>query len=144
MRPRGLHRLACVLGKRATLGAMSTIACAAVLASCGEDSSEDEGTIPAETGASIETKLDEVETQFNDGQCEEAEATATQIQAAIGALGSSVKGQLEEALVEASGNLVTLVREDCEPVDKPVDKPSDTGNDDEPSGATGPEGAAAP
>ena len=31
MRPRGLHRLACVLGKRATLGAMSTIACAASL-----------------------------------------------------------------------------------------------------------------
>jgi hypothetical protein len=142
MRPRGLHRLACVLGKRATLGAMSTIACAAVLASCGEDSSEDEGSIPSETASSIQTKLDEVEAQFSDGQCEEAEATATQIQAAIGALGTNVKGQLEEALVEASGNLVTLVREDCEPVDKPSD--SDEDGDEAPTGATGPDGAGAP
>jgi hypothetical protein len=139
MRPRGLHRLAFVLGKRATLGAMSTALCAAALAACGEDTSEDEGSIPSQTGSSILSKLDEVETQVENGQCEEAEATAAQIQAAIAALGSNVKGELEETLVEASGNLVTLVRDDCEPVDQPSD--GDDGDDDEPSGATGEEGA---
>ena len=45
MRPRRLHRLARVLGKRATLGAMSTIACAATLAACGE-SDDPEPSIP--------------------------------------------------------------------------------------------------
>lgn len=132
MRPTGLHRLARVLGKRATLGAMSAIACAAALASCG-GSEEDEGTIPTQTGQNILTKLDDVEQQFDAGECDAAEASALQIQAAIAGL-NSVKGNLEEALVEASGNLVTLVREDCEPADEEKEPP------EPPSGATGEEG----
>jgi hypothetical protein len=134
MRPRRVHTLACVLGKRATLGAMSTIACAAVLASCGGDSEEDEGSIPAQTGTNILSKLDEVEAEVEEGQCDAAAATAAEIQAAIAGLGSSVKGELEETLVEASDSLVTLVRDDCVQEDKP---PKD---DEEPTGASGEEG----
>ena len=133
MRPRGLHTLARVLGKRATLGAMSTIACAAMLAACGGSEDPDEGSIPAQTGENIITKLDEVQTQFDDGECEAAAASAAQVQAAVAGLGSNVKGDLEAALVEASSNLVSIVRDDCVPREKPPE-------DDDPSGATGEEG----
>ena len=46
-----------------------------------------------------------------------------------------MKGELEEALVEASGNLVTLVRDDCEPAEEPPPE-------EDPTGATGEEGVA--
>lgn len=137
MRPTGLHRLARVLGKRATLGAMSTIACAAALAACGEGSDEDEGTIPKQTGDAIVAKLNVVQQQFDAGACDDAEASATQVQAAIAGLESNVKGDLEEALVKASANLVTLVRDECEPAEEK--EPPD---DEPPTGATGEEGAA--
>ena len=136
MRPSGLHTLARVLGKRATLGAMSTIACAIALASCGEGSDEDEGTIPEQTGDAIVQKLDVVQQQFDAGECDDAEASAAQVQAAIAGLESDVEGDLEEALVQASANLVTLVRDECEPAEEkdPPDEPT--------TGATGEEGAA--
>jgi crotonobetainyl-CoA:carnitine CoA-transferase CaiB-like acyl-CoA transferase len=134
MKPRGLHRLARVLGKRATLGAMSTIACAAVLAACGEESKEDEGFIPAQTGENILLKLDEVQARFDDGKCDEAAASAAQIQAAVAGI-QTVKGDLEEALVKASDNLVTLVREDCEPAEEKIPE-----EEEDPTGTTGEEG----
>ena len=134
MRPRGLHRLARVLGKRATLGAMSTIACAIALASCGEGSDEDEGTIPKQTGDAIVAKLDVVQQQFDAGECDAAEASAAQVQAAIAGLDSNVQGDLEEALVKASANLVTLVRDECEPAEEKLPDEPDTG-------ASGEEGA---
>jgi hypothetical protein len=111
---------------------MSTIVCATVLAACGGGDEVDEGTIPLQTGENIVTKLDEVQSQVDDGECDTAEATAAQIQAAIAGI-NTVKGELEETLVEASGKLVTLVRDDCVPAEEP---PDETG------GATGEEGVA--
>jgi hypothetical protein len=136
MRPSELHRLARVLGKRATLGAMSTIACAAVLAACGGGSEDDEGSIPAQAAESIETMLDDVQEAFDAGECEAAAASAAEIQATIAGLGADVEGDLEEALVQASDNLVTLVREDCKPPEE--EPPTD---EVPPTGVTGEEGA---
>ena len=129
MRPKGLHRLGAVPGIRARLGVMCAIACATSIAACGGGDEETDGTIPQTTGDAIVMKLEEVRTQFDAGDCDAAEATAEQIQGAIAGLGSNVEGELEQALVQASGNLVKLTREDCE-----EPPPPDTG-------ATGEEGA---
>lgn len=133
MKPRGLHRLARVLGKRATLGAMSTIACAAALAACGEGD-EPEPSIPEGTGDQIVTSLEIVRDAVAEGKCDEAEAIALNIRNAIGELPADVPDDLEQALVRGSDNLIQQIPEQCEPVDKEPPEP--------PTGATGEEGAA--
>jgi hypothetical protein len=134
MRPRRLHTLARVAGKRARLGAMCAIVCVTSLAACGGGGEDPEPTIPPQTGENIVTKLEDVQSQVDAGECATAELSALQIEAAISDLGPDVKGDLEEALVKASGNLVTLVREDCQPADEPDPQP------EPPTGPSGEEG----
>ncbi len=113
---------------------MCAIVCATSLIACGGADEKDEGTIPSQTGEAIVTKLGDLDSELAAGECDSAEATATQIQAAIQGLGSNVEGELEETLVKASSNLVQLVREECEPAEEPL-PPEPT------TGATGEEGA---
>ena len=134
MRPRAVHRLASVLGKRATLGAMSTIACAAVLAACGEDD-ETEPTIPQEAGDAIVTALDTVEERVDEGDCEGAETKAEGVRDAISALPDDVPADLQRALVQGADNLIQQTQEQCEPAEEEPPPPPDTG-------ATGLEGVS--
>jgi hypothetical protein len=138
MKPRGLHRLACVPGKRATLGAMSTIACVATLAACGE-SDDPEPSIPQGTGNAIVGALENIEDLVEAGECEQAAASAENVRNAIGGLPADVPDDLQQALVQASDNLVSLTRDEdqCQPEEEPP--PPDA---EEPTGATGEEGAA--
>ncbi len=138
MKPRRLHRLACVPGKRATLGAMSTIACVATLAACGE-SEDPEPSIPEGTGNAIVGALEDIQGLVEAGECEQAAVTAENVRNAIGDLPAEVPDDLQQALVQASDNLVTLTRDEdqCQPKEKP---PPD---EEEPvEGATGEEGVA--
>jgi hypothetical protein len=138
MKPRGLHRLASVLGKRATLGAMSTIACVATLAACGK-SEDPEPSIPQGTGDAIVTALDSVQDQVDAGDCDAAEATAQHVRDAIGGLPADVPDDVQQALVKGSDNLVAQTRDptQCEQAEpKEKEEPVDTG------GATGEEGVA--
>ena len=125
MRPRGLHRLARVLGKRATLGAMSTIACAATLAACGE-SDDPEPSIPQGAGDAIVSALDRVQDQVDAGDCDAAEATAQNVRDAIGGLPADVPDDVQQTLVQGSDNLVQQTREQCEPAEE-EEPPPDTG-----------------
>ena len=133
MRPRGLHTLARVLGKRATLGAMSTIACALAMSACGGE--DEEGTIPQDQGDQIVALLDQLDQRVDDGNCVAAQATALEIVRRVEALPEEVDGELRETLVTASGNLVTQSRDSdqCQEAEEPLE---------EPSGATGEEGVA--
>ncbi len=133
MRPRGLHTLARVLGKRATLGAMSTIACALAMSACG--GKDEEGTIPQDQGDQIVALLDQLDQRVDDGNCVAAQATALEIVRRVEALPEEVDGELRETLVTASGNLVTQSRDSdqCQEAEEPLE---------EPSGATGEEGVA--
>jgi hypothetical protein len=133
MRPRGLHRLACVLGKRATLGAMSTIACALAMSACGGN--DEEGTIPEDQGNQIVALLDQLDQRVDDGNCAGAQATAQEIVNRVEALPQAVDGELRETLVTASDNLVSQTRDpdQCQEAEDPLE---------EPSGATGEEGVA--
>jgi hypothetical protein len=135
MRPRGVHTLACVLGKRATLGAMSTIACVATLAACGE-SEDPEPSIPPTLGNNIVAALDRVETFVEEGKCDEAEATAQNVRNAIGGLPADVPDDLQQTLVRASDNLVQQTQDQCEPAEEPEKEPKEK----EPTGASGEEG----
>ena len=126
MRPRGLHRLARVLGKRATLGAMSTIACAVVLAACGEDD-ELEPSIPADRGTEIVDALERVRDRVESGDCDGAEATAQSIRDAISALPAEVPDELQQALVQGSDNLISQTREQCEPAEEDPPPEPETG-----------------
>ena len=136
MRPRRLHTLALVLGKRAKLGAMSTIACAALLASCGE-SDDPEPSIPEVRGDEIVAALDKAQTEVEAGECDDAQATAQNIRDAIGALPPDVPDDIQQTLVRASDNLVAQTRDpdQCE-----QDDPEPPAPEPEP-GATGEEGA---
>lgn len=129
-----MHRLACVAGKRATLGAMSTIACALALSACG--GKDEEGTIPQDQGDQIVALLDQMDQRVDDGNCVAAQATALEIVRRVQALPEEVDGELREALVTASDNLVSQSRDSdqCQEAEEPVE---------EPSGATG-EGGVAP
>lgn len=132
MRPRELHTLARVLGKRATLGAMSTIACALAMSACGGN--DEEGTIPQDQGDQIVALLDQLDQRVDDGNCVAAQATALEIVRRVEALPEEVDGELRETLVTASGNLVSQSRSDqCQEAEEPLE---------EPSGATGEEGVA--
>ena len=131
MRPRGLHTLARVLGKRATLGAMSTIACVGALAACGE-SEDPEPSIPQGTGDAILRALDEVQAFVDEGECDAAEARAQTVRNAIGDLPVDVPDDVEQTLVQASDNLVGQTRTQCEQAEEPPE--------DDPTGATGEEG----
>jgi hypothetical protein len=135
MRPRRLHRLARVLGKRATLGAMSTIACVATLAACGGKDEED--TIPQDQGDQIVALLDQLDQRVDDGNCVAAQATALEIVRRVEALPKEVDGELRETLVTASDNLVSQSRDpdQCQEAEEPLEE--------EPSGATG-EGGVVP
>jgi hypothetical protein len=134
MSTRGLHRLARVLGKRATLGAMSTIACAAALAACGE-SEDPKPTISQGASDALIAALDRVQDLVDAGDCTGAEATAQNVRDAIDGLPADVPDDVEQTLVKASDNLVSQTRTQCEPADEPPE-------DEDPSGATGEEGVA--
>jgi len=136
MRLKRLHRLAHVLGKRATLGAMSTIACAAALAACGE-SDDPEPSIPEPAGNAIVAALDKAQTAIEQGECDDAEAIAQNIRDAIGAHPPDVPDDIQQTLVRASDNLVAQTRDpdQCEQQD-----PEPPAPEPEP-GATGEEGA---
>lgn len=134
MRPRGLHRLARVPGKRATLGAMSTIACAAVLVACGEDDELDP-SIPPERGPEIVEALERVRDRVEAGDCDGAEATAQSVRDAISALPAAVPDELQQALVQGSDNLIQRIPEQCEPAEEDLEPAPEP----EP-GATGAEG----
>ena len=136
MRPRGLHRLARVPGKRATLGAMSTIACVAALAACGEED-EPEPSIPPDAGTAIVEALDRVRERVESGDCDGAEATAQSVRDAIAALPAAVPDDLQQALVQGSDNLIQRIPDQCEPAEEePEPEP-----EPEIGGATGAEGA---
>ena len=107
------------------------------LAACGGEE-EPEGTIPPETGQGIVQRLDQLEDQVENGECDDAEQSALAVAEAVKTLPAEVDGELRETLVEASANVVTLTREDCE---EPPDKPEKDPVVPPETGATGPEGA---
>jgi hypothetical protein len=111
---------------------MSTIACAATLAACGE-SEDPEPSIPKGAGDAIVSALDRVQQQVDDGDCDAAEATAQNIRDAIGGLPPDVPDDIQQTLIQASDNLVDQTRDQCEPAEEPPE-------DDPPAGATGEEG----
>jgi hypothetical protein len=116
---------------------MSTIACAAVLASCGE-SDDPEPSIPQPAGEAIVAALEKAQTEIEEGQCDDAEATAQNIRDAIDVLPPDVPNDIQQTLIRASDNLVALTRdpEQCEQKEpKPPEPP------EPPTGATGEEGA---
>jgi len=129
-----LHTLADpVPGTRilARVGTACAIALTPSLSACGGD--DDQGTIPRAEGNAILDQLETVQTQVDEGDCDAAEETAQQIQAAIDGIGQDVSDDLEEALVSASGNLTTLTRTQCEEPDPEPDPEPPTGT----SGAEG-------
>jgi hypothetical protein len=132
-----LHTLADpVPGTRilARVGTACAIALTPTLSACGGD--DDQGTIPQAEGNAILDQLETVQEQVDAGECDAAEETAQQVQAAIDGIGQDVSDELEEALVSASGNLTALTRTQCE---EPDDPPEPT---DDPSGTTGAEGVS--
>lgn len=128
MRPRQIHTLARVLGKRARLGAMSATACALVFAACG-DSDEPEPSIPQPAGDAIVAALDRVEERVEAGQCDAAQGTAQNIRDAIAALPAGVPEDLKQALIQGSDNLIEQTQDQCEPTEPP--------EPEVPTGATG-------
>ena len=128
MRPKRVHRLGSVAGIRARLGAMCAILCLAPLAACGGEE-EPEGTIPPEAAQGIVDRLNQLEGQVEDGACDDAERTAVTISEAVENLPEEVDGELRETLVEASANVVTLTREDCQepPEEEEPPLPPETG-----------------
>jgi len=125
-----------VQGKRARLGAAAAFACVFTLAACGGES--DEGTIPQDEGSTILEQLEQLEEQVNNGECDEAEATAMSVSEAIAALPDDVDGELRQTLITASSQLVEQTRDpqQCEEPEEPEEPEPD------PSGATGAEGVS--
>ena len=115
---------------RKRFGAMATFACALTLAACGsEGDSSSEGTIPESDGEAILDRLDELEQQVEEGECDAAEVTAGEIADAIRSLPPEVDGELRQTLVTASGRLAEQSRTQCEEEPEPEPEP--------PTGATG-------
>jgi len=117
MTPKALHTLDRVPGIRAKLGAMLAIACAIAVSGCG-NGDEEEGSIPSDAGDAIISQLDDLDAQVEAGKCDDAEATAQGVQAAVAGL-RDLEADLEQALVRATDNLVLQTREDCEEPEPP-------------------------
>lgn len=107
-------RLGWMLGKRAKIGALATLACALSLAACG---GSDDGTIPVETGNALLDQLERIDAAVKDGDCDLAQEESVAFAEAVNELGDEVDPQVREGLVEAGNNLSTLSREQCEPAD---------------------------
>ena len=115
---------------------MSTIACVAALAACGEED-EPEPSIPPDAGTAIVEALDRVRERVESGDCDGAEATAQSVRDAIAALPAAVPDDLRQALVQGSDNLIQRIPDQCEPAEEePEPEP-----EPEIGGATGAEGA---
>jgi hypothetical protein len=130
------HRLARVLGKRAILGAVAGVGCALAMNACGSD--DDQGTIPQDQGTQIIALLDQLEQRVEDGSCDAAQATATEIGNRIQALPEQVDGELRRTLVTASGRLAEQTRTQCE---EEPEKPEEPLPPTDPTGVTGETGS---
>jgi hypothetical protein len=97
------------MGLRATTSALAVVACTAALAACGGD--EEGGPIPEEAGNQLLGQLDQIQTQVQQGLCDEAAATAGAFAEGVDQLPPEVSGELRTRLVEASANLEALTQD---------------------------------
>lgn len=104
-----------VPGTRAIRGALATFACAFALTACG--GGEDGGTIPAGDGEDLLAQLDRIDSLITDGECDAAQAEATDFAEQVSALSGEVEGNVRDALVDASANLAELSQDQCEPAE---------------------------
>ncbi len=106
-----------------------TVACALTLSACG--GSKDEGTIPADRGQALINKLDSVQSLVDEGRCDEAEAAAVEVAGSIGTL--PIEGDLQQALVAASDNLIKQTQDDSQCTTPDVGPSGETGAATEPT-----------
>ena len=111
----GVTRLGSMPGTRAVSSALSAVACAAALAACGGEDTEE--TIPADQGQVLLDRLDQVEQRVEDGDCEAASDAALEFARGVTELPAEVDDELRQRLVEASANLEGLTQDpsQCEP-----------------------------
>ncbi|HYH61748.1 MAG TPA: hypothetical protein VD766_07770 [Solirubrobacterales bacterium] len=115
----------------ARVGAACAIALAPSLSACGGE--EDLGTIPQAEGDAVLSQLDELRGQLDAGDCDAAEATGQDIRDNIESISQDVSEELEQALVQASDNLASLTRTDCQEPEEPEEPepPPPTGTSDD-------------
>jgi len=128
-----LHTLADpVPGTRilARVGTACAIALAPTLSACGGSGEQD--SIPQAEGNAVLDQLSAMRTQLEAKDCDAVEATAQEIQASIEKIRDDVSEDLEEALVQASGNLAEQSRTQCEEEEEPPPpEPPPTGTSDD-------------
>jgi hypothetical protein len=93
-----------------------------LFAGCGGS----DGTIPADQGDPLVTRLDEVEGAVADGNCDGAQASADLFSTQVSQLPAGVDDEVKQVLIQAGQRLQELTATQCEPA-------TPTG----PSGATG-------
>ena len=111
----GVTRLGSMPGIRALTSAMAAVACATALAACGGE--DENGPIPPEQGNQLLERLSEIEAAVDQGDCDRARQLAVGLAEDVGRLPLVEDPELRDALVEASGNLVSLTEDpqECQP-----------------------------
>ena len=107
--------LAAMPGMRRRTSMLLAAAAVAALAGCGSD--DGGGEIPQDQGNALIDQLDQVESDVNDGNCEGAADTASQVVTDLGSLPNSAfeSAEARTQVLAAGTKLTELVSEQCEP-----------------------------
>ena len=107
--------LAAMPGMRRRTSMLLAAAAVAALAGCGSD--EGGGEIPQDQGNALIDQLDQVESDVQEGNCDGASDTASQVVTALGDLPSSAfeDADARTQVLAAGTKLTELVDEQCEP-----------------------------
>lgn len=91
---------------------LTILACGAVVSACGEE--DRSHLLPGDSVQEIETNLDTVQQQFNEGLCLDALDSAGEVQNQAERLPRTVDPELKRALIDGAVTLIQLVQENCD------------------------------
>ena len=92
--------------RNAVLGAVAATA----IAGCGSD----DGTIPSQDAENLLSRLDAIESNVDQQQCEDAQLQADQFASEVRQLPADVDNEVQEGLEQSADRLISLAANDCE------------------------------
>ena len=99
-----------------TRACLAAIAALLLFAGCG--GSSDGGGIPADVSDSLQSQIDDMQSQFDDGDCEGANSSLTSIRNAANASDAGIEKDTLDDINKLIDNLDEQLGDDCEPAEE--------------------------